>query len=135
MKLLPFRPDDQYFEDLVAKFEKDCINLDYRDVLAIRQCKVISAYEAIKDSSFSCNVDEFVGTFLKEVKKQIQGQSVNHVLVCIIPDSEKSILMETLSLLYDFMEIFEEKTEVHWGLGQNEVGVPMRLIAVIGKDS
>lgn len=135
MELKTFRPDDKFFDDLVAKFEKEYISLDYRDILTIRQCKDITVYEAVKDSSFTGNADAFVDTFLKEVKTHIDGRNVDHVLVCMISDNEESILMETLSHLNDFMEIFGEETEARWGLCHSKNGTPMQLIVAVGMES
>lgn len=134
MEIKSFRPDDKFFDDLVAKFEKAYISPDYRDILHIRRCKDIIAYEAVKDSSFTGNADEFVDTLLKEVRTQIVDRNVDHVLVCITPDNEESILMESLSHLNDFMEIFGEGTEARWGLCHSVEGTPMRIIVAIGKD-
>lgn len=135
MDLKSFRPDDKFFDDLVAKFEKEYISLDYRDILTIRRCEDITVYEAVKDSSFNGNADAFVDTFLKEVRTHIDGRNIDQVLVCIIPDNDESILMETMSHLYDFMEIFGEETEARWGLCHCEEGTPMRLIVAVGKES
>lgn len=135
MDLKSFRPDDKFFDDLVAKFEKEYISLDYRDILTIRRCEDITVYEAVKDSSFNGNADAFVDTFLKEVRTHIDGRNIDQVLVCIIPDNDESILMETMSHLYDFMEIFGEETEARWGLCHSEIGTPMRLIVAVGMES
>lgn len=135
MELKTFRPDDKFFDDLVAKFEKQYISLDYRDILHIMRSKDIIVYEAVKDSSFTGNADEFVDTFLKEVKTHIDGRNVDHVLVCMISDNEDSILMETLSHLNDFMDIFDEKTEARWGFCHSENGTPMQLIVAVGMES
>ena len=135
MDIKSFIPDDKFFDDLVAKFEKEYISLDYRDILTIRRCEDITVYEAGKDSSFTGNTDAFVDTFLKEVRTHIEGRNIDQVLVCIIPDNDESILMETMSHLNDFMEIFGEETEARWGFCHSEEGTPMRLIVAIGKKS
>lgn len=135
MDLKSFIPDDKFFDELVAKFEKEYISLDYRDILTIRRCEDIKVYEAVKDSSFNGNADAFVDTFLKEVRTHIDGRNIDQVLVCIIPDNDESILMETMSHLNDFMEIFGEETEARWGFCHSEKGTPMRLIVAIGKNS
>lgn len=135
MDLKSFIPDDKFFDDLVAKFEKEYISLDYRDILTIRRCEDITVYEAVKDSSFNGNADAFVDTFLKEVRTHIDGRNIDQVLVCIIPDNDESILMETMSHLNDFMETFGEETEARWGFCHCEEGTPMRLIVAVGKES
>lgn len=135
MEIKKFIPNGKFFDDLAAKFDKEYISLDYRDILLIRRCKEIIAYEAVQDSSFVGNVNKFVDTFLKEVKTHIEDRNVDHVLVCMIPNTEESIFMETLSHLNDFMEIFGEETECRWGLCHGEEGIPMHLIVAIGKDS
>jgi len=135
MELKTFRPDDKFFDDLVAKFEKEYISLDYRDILTIRRCEDITVYEAVKDSSFTGNADAFVDTFLKEVRTHIGGRNIDQVLVCIIPDNDESILVETISHLNDFMDIFGEEIETRWGFCHSTEGTPMRLIVAIGKDS
>lgn len=135
MELKTFRPDDKFFDDLVAKFEKEYISLDYRDILTIRRCEDITVYEAVKDSSFMGDADKFIDTFLKEVRIHVEGQNIDQVLVCIIPDNEESILMETMCHLNDFMEIFDEETEARWGLCHSEEGTPLRLIVAVGKNS
>lgn len=135
MELKPFIPDDKFFDDLAEKFKNEYISLDYRDLLYVRRCKDIMVYEAVRNSSFDGSVDEFVDTFLKEVRTHLEGQIIDHVLVCIIPDNDVSILMETMCHLNEFMEILGKKTEARWGLCHGEEGIPMRLIVVIGKEA
>lgn len=135
MEIKSFIPDDKFFDDLVAKFEKEYISLDYRDILTIRRCESITVYEAVKDSSFTGNADAFVDIFLKEVRTHIEGRNIDQVLVCIIPDNDESILMETMSHLNDFMETFGEETEARWGFCHSKEGTPMRLIVAVGKNS
>ena len=135
MEIKTFIPDDKFFDDLVAIFEKEYISLDYRDILTIRRCESITVYEAVKDSSFTGNADVFVDTFLKEVRTHIEGRNIDQVLVCIIPDNVESILMETMSHLNDFMETFGKETEARWGFCHSKEGTPMRLIVAVGKNS
>jgi len=135
MELKPFTPNDQYFDDLVTKFEKEYISLDHIDILIIKRCKDILVYEAVKDSSFVGNADEFANAFLTGVREQLEGQNADHVLLCIVLDNKESILMETISRLNDFMDVFNEDTEARWGLCHNDDGTPMRLILAVGMDS
>lgn len=133
MELKPFTPDDQYFDNLVTKFEKEYISLDHSDILTIKRCKDILVYDAVKDSSFVGNADEFVDAFLTEISKQLEGQNADHVLLCIVLDKKESVLMETISRLNDFMDVFNEDTEARWGLCHNEDDEPMRIVVAIGR--
>ena len=80
--------------------------------------------------------DDLVSKSEKEyVRTHIEGRNIGQVLVCIIPDNDESILMETMSHLNDFMAIFGEKTEACWGFCHSKEGTPMRFIVAIGKNS
>lgn len=123
-------PNEQFFDDLLAKFEKQMVNLDYNDMACIKRCKDITVFDAYKEAE--CDSDSFVENFLSDVYKRIEGKQLNQVLVCIGQNSSCPILIETLAHLNTFCDNFNEDTEIKWGIYETQENEPMRLIVATG---
>lgn len=130
MEIVTFTPNNEFFDNLILKFAKQLVNLDYHDLAYIRQCKDITVFDAYKESEFES--DTFVKDFLEEVYKRIEGKKHDQVLVCIGHDTSCPILMETMSHVNTFCDNFNEDTEIRWGIYETDENEPMRLIVAIG---
>lgn len=132
MDIASFTPDNDFFDNLILKFSKQLVNLDYHDMAYIRKCEDLSVFDAHKESE--CESDTFVKDFLEEVYKRIEGKKPNQVLVCIGHDTSCPILMETMSHLNTFCDNFDETTEIRWGIYETEENEPMRLVVAVGNN-
>lgn len=133
MKVKQFIPDDLYLDNLVTGLKNQYINLDLTDIVNIKKCKEVLVYEATKDENFDGDSDQFVETFFAEVRGLQQDKGADHVVMCIAYDASDPISLESMSHINDFCELFDEDTEVRWGMSQNEGGVPMRIVVAIGR--
>lgn len=130
MEIKTFIPNEQFFDDLLAKFEKQMVNLDYNDMAGIKRCKDVTVFDAYKESTYDS--DTFAENFLSDVYKRIEGKQHNQVLVCIGQNSSCPILIETLAHLNTFCDNFNEDTEIKWGIYETQENEPMRLIVATG---
>ena len=133
MVVKTFIPDDQYLDNLVKSIKNQYINLDLTDIVNIKKCKDILVYEASKDQTFEGDCDKFIESFFGEVRNLHNAKGADHVVICIAFDISDPLTMESMSHIHDFCEIFDENTEVRWGMSQNEDKVPMNIVVAIGK--
>lgn len=130
MEIKIFIPNEQFFDDLLAKFEKQMVNLDYNDMACIKRCKDITVFDAYKEAA--CDSDSFVEKFLGDVYKRIEEKQPNQVLVCIGQNSSCPILIETLAHLNTFFDNFNEDTEIKRGIYETAENEPIRIVLAIG---
>lgn len=133
MEVKTFIPDTHYLDNLVTSFKNQYINLDLTDIVNIKKCKDILVYEAYKDNAFEGDSDKFIESYFTEVRKLHQSKSADHVIICIVFDTADPLNLDSMSHIHDFCEIFDENTEVRWGMSQNEDNIPLRIVVAIGK--
>ena len=131
MEIKQFIPDGQYFDVLIAKSVNPSIKLDSSDIAFIKGCNEVTVFELTKDSP-SEDTDAFVDNFLMEVKNRVDGESPDHVLLYIGAESAQ-LPMDTMMSINAFCEIFPKKSEVRYGLYQNEGNNPLHIVIAIGK--
>lgn len=133
MKVKTFIPDIQYLDNLITGLKKQYINLDLTDIVIIKKCKDILVYEAFKDQTFEGDCDKFIESYFTKIRELHQLKGADHVIICIAFDSSDPITLESMSHIHDFCEMFDENTEVRWGVSLNEENVPIRIVVAIGK--
>lgn len=131
MEIKQFIPDGQYFDVLIAKSVNPFIKLDSSDIAFIKRCKDVTVFEATKDSPSEDN-DAFVDNFFKEIKKSLEGGAPDQVLLYISTESAQ-LSMDTMMNINAFCEIFLKKSEVRYGLYQNEGNNPLHIVIAVGK--
>lgn len=133
MEVKTFIPDDQYLDNLVTGLKNQYINLDLTGIVNIKTCKDIMVYEAFKDKTFEGDSDKFIESYFCKIKELHHNKGADHIIICIAFDSSDPLTLESMSYIHDFCEIFDENTEVRWGMSHNEDNVPMHIVVAIGK--
>lgn len=133
MEVKTFIPDIQYLDNLITGLKNQHINLDLTDIVNIKKCKDILVYEAFKDQTFEGDSDKFIESYFTQIRELHHLKGADHVIISIAFDGSDPITLESMSHIHDFCEIFDENTEVRWGMSQNEDNVPMRIVVAIGK--